>query len=118
MPLDDTRFGQWVTTQQRVEAKPEKFALAVAAVKPLVPTAVNFKLESKQRGVVPADPVDPVVPVEFLTQFDLLLADEKRIRKASTASRGFTSSSNQTSTLRHACYRTQRKTRFRPLVRH
>ena len=73
--LDDTRIGKRMTTQQFVEAKPEKFALAVAAVEPLVPATVNFKLESRQRLVVSTDPIVRIMSVEFLTQLHLLLAD-------------------------------------------
>ncbi len=58
-----------------IEPKPETFALAFAAVKPFVPTMVNFKLETIQRGVVPADPVVRIMLMKLLTQLQLLLAD-------------------------------------------
>ena len=73
--LDDTRVGKWITTQQFVEAKPEKLALAVAAVKPRVPTTMNFILESRQRLVVSADPIVRIMSVKFLSQLHVLLAD-------------------------------------------
>ena len=73
--MDDTRIGKRETFYQCVELRPAKFTLAVAAVKPLVPTSLNFKLEALQRNVVSRDPVVCVVPVELLAQLGMLLAD-------------------------------------------
>ncbi len=49
--------------------------MAVAAIKPLVPSTFNFKVESFQRDVVPRDPVICVMSVELLSQLDMLLTD-------------------------------------------
>ena len=73
--MNGTHMSQRISLEKTNEHFPGHLALAVAAIKPLVPASFNFKVESLQRDVVPRDPIICVMSVEFLAQLDMLLAD-------------------------------------------